>query len=276
VTLAYTLLFLWSCVGTVAADLPPSEAETPEPATEVAVESEEEAAMASVPTGAELLQASSLFDPTPVVSSHWDVVHFLGWSSDDARYAFAVQVPGQGGAECEGHTALYVVDAAKDAYVPGSRLEFAYERADVAECSSPDPRTALEAALPGALEEHGIDPGRQGRIVAVTGDEEGAALTVGLGLPLRLEVSPTQPDPPDVSVGTGFRAVLTDGDTELLLEAGTRYRPFIEAYHPRLVVVAPGGGHAALFTERIGWGFEGKAHSYMSNGFVLPEAWRLE
>jgi len=275
-TLAYTLVLLWSCAGTVAADLPPPETEAPEPATAVAVEAHAESAKASVPTGAELLQATPLFSPTSGVFGHWDVVHFLGWSADDARYAFAVQVPGQGGAECEGRTELYVVDAAKDAYVPGSRLEFTYERADVAECSSPDPRTALEAALPGALQEHGIDPGRQGRTVAVTGDGGGSPLSVRLGQPLRLELTPTQPDPPDVSVGTGFRAVLTDGDTKLLLEAGTRHRPFIEAYHPRLVVVAPGGANAALFTERIGWGFEGKAHSYMSNGFVLPEAWRLE
>lgn len=254
------------------APAPPEAPEAPEAEPTATAPPPEDGAAAPEPpppAGAFELQ------PEEEVQGVADRFVLWGWSADGARYAFSTYDPGPGGRDCEGTAELFVVDAGRDAYVKGARASFDFGPEVHAPCPEPHPFVAHDEALAPKLAEQGIVKGQVGTRLALTPSGEGrwsVALPGGRGsLAFAVTGEARRAEGPE---GNGYRAVLSRGKEELVIEAGTRKRDWIWDYSPQALFLSPDGQHALLVVQREGMGFEGSHITFMTNGFVLPEAMR--
>ena len=213
--------------------------------------------------------------PEQAVAKVADRFVLWGWSGDSERYAFSTYSPGQGGRACDDSVEFFVVDAGRDAFVKGAYAEHAYGPEGDEVCPEPHPHRAHDEALPARLAEHGIIEGQVGTRLALAPAGEGrwsVALPGGTG-ELAFWVT-GDARPAEGQEGNGYRAVLSLGGEQLVVEPGTRRRDWIWDYAPQALFLAPDGAHGLLVVERQGMGYEATHFTFMTNGFVLPEAMR--
>ncbi len=218
-------------------------------------------------------------------ASQRDDFTFWGWSADNTRYAFELHDHGPGATTCEGSYTLYVVDAARDAYVTGTPLVVEHKRKEDDVCDPPDLAAEIEKLRPAALAQHGIvvdnqrPPSLPRRVSTSTGREKHPAwiLTLGPGSQLRAELENRHGGRDKAGEpGGAYRLTLTrDGESPKVIEPGERRRPFVWHYDldGGLVFLAPDGRHLALFVATTRLSFEGDRHSLMSNAVALPSTW---
>lgn len=211
---------------------------------------------------------------------------FWGWSDDNQRYAFEVHDHGPGATLCEGSYTLFVVDAARDAFVAGTPLKVEHRtKGDEAPCDPPDLAAEMLRQVPPVLVANGINAGNQRppieptRIATTTGLEKHPAWQIELAPDVRLRAEievrhggREQAGEP----GGAYRLTLQrDGAEPLVVEKGERRRPFVWNYSldGGLAFLAPDGRRVAIFVATTQLSYEGDRHSWISNGVTLPPTW---
>ncbi|MCO4772309.1 MAG: hypothetical protein KDA24_19905 [Deltaproteobacteria bacterium] len=251
----------------------PTQEETPAPSAEAATDAASEPATEEAP---------------PVTAPVWslpreagtmaDTFTFLGWSTDNRRYAFQLNIEAQG-ASCSAKHEVFVVDAATDSFPEGGKLLVAHESPE----GGPDgcvPKTLepqLEEGRARMLEAHGITLGNHVGPSLITRREDGLFEAKHSGGSVAFTFIVRHPVTDDIygeagAKGAGYVLTLhSDGDTPKVVEDGKRRRPYVLNYSVlgAPFFVSPDGKHAALIVRRSLAAFEGTRTSYMSNGLAL-------
>ena len=213
-----------------------------------------------------------------------DELRFWGFSADGLRYAFETYDAGPGAVKCEGEASLFIVDAARDAFVDGLPLILKHKEPDAERCDPPDLRAELERHRDELFHRHAIIVGNQGPAIVprptVTTEGSGRSSTIALpsGTQLHAEITVIDGDREKVGErGAAYRLTLAaDGDpAPRVVESGERRRPWVWDYDldQGLAFIGPDGHHMALLLATARRSFEGDRHSYMSNGLRLDDAW---
>ena len=213
------------------------------------------------------------------VAAQVDALTFWGFSADGQRFAFETFYAGPGGARCEGEVDLFVVDVARDAYVPGGHVEIKHRDPEGEPCDPPDLRAAMEARRAGLLEAQGIVVGAFAPPAAPIpiGDDRVDIFLVDLARgrtgSLDIDVLDGGRERAHEGAGAGFKLTLTVGGRSIVVEPGARRRPYVWDYDPGrgLVFVSPDGRNAAFLTATIALSYEGDRTSFMANGVRLPD-----
>lgn len=213
------------------------------------------------------------------VAAQVDALTFWGFSADGQRFAFETFYAGPGGARCEGEVDLFIVDVARDAYVPGGHVELKHRDPEGEPCDPPDLRAAMDARRGALLEAHGIVVGAFVPPAAPIpiGDDRVDIFLVDLARGrsgfLDIDVLDGGRERAHEGAGAGFKLTLTVGERPIVVEPGARRRPYVWDYDPGrgLVFVSPDGRGAAFLTATIALSYEGDRTSFMANGVRLPD-----
>lgn len=254
---------------TTPADPPTAPPETPTSAPEPATVAPPEAAAADL-LGHPWVRAE------PVKGHGYvDGLSFLGWSRDGTRYAFEITEQPQG-AECSGGHSLFVVDASRDAFVPGGRVEVKHDSPEGGPdgCTPKDLGPILAHERTTLLAANDIVAGHlTAPRTLVTLGQSGLVEAGDLRFAFEVLHAPGQDIYGEAAQrGAAYKLVLhpTSGAPRTL-EAGTRRRPYVLHYaltgNP--LFVSPDGKHAAAVVSRVHTAFEGTRLTWMTNGFAL-------
>ena len=271
-----TLLLLSSCAP--PGDLAPAPAATPAPPVgTVAPPAVVEATPAPAPTPPQLEITAPLVSPLagPVPGGVADKLTFHGWSRDGARFAFELYDHGPGATACEGAFHLYVVDAARDDFMPGGHLEVGYAEPEPADgvCSPRDLAAAMAPQRAALLERYGIVSGLLGTRSTFQPDGD-RWLLQGPDGPLHLRFVVEHADREAVMGGApgASYALAWDGATQRVIEDGQRHRGGVWTYSldAGAAFFAPVGRNVAILVQKRQPSFEGDRLSWMANGAVRP------
>jgi hypothetical protein len=269
--LSLALLLVLAACAAPAAPPPPNPTPAPTPAPR------EPAEPAPAAPTASFFQAGD-------AAQQRDDLWFHGWSADGQRYAFETWYHGPGATRCEGVATLSVVDAARDVFVEGGRLELRHRDPEADVCDPPDLRAEMDRRRPDFLNKHlgGLPlapptPTRPIPQVSTRGVArvDRIELSGGRSLTSELEV---QHGGRDLAGEPGASYTLRlsgPSGPALVVEPGVRRRPFVWDYDlsSGLVFESPDGRHIALLLATTSLSYEGDRRSYHSNGVALPAGW---
>ena len=189
---------------------------------------------------------------------------FLGWSADDRYYAFELDRPSMGGADCDfGRIELEIVDASTDKWAKNARL--VVENKDQMNCTYGDAaaiRRAFDAAKLSKLRKYDIDIGH-------------------LLQPLKLEGNGPEYNFPLLNGETATVFFATDTTSEMYDKLGYKLawrapfkrtmergkkRDCMSGYKLNSIFRSPGGTHAAFVVEKFMCAYEGEERGFMTNG----------
>lgn len=206
-----------------------------------------------------------------------DALVFYGWSPDGNRFAYEVEVPGEGTA-CSGERRFRIIDAGTDRFVATETVEHPHKDRD--DCDPKDLARAIAPARAKHLAENGIEtahfvpplrpqPAGAGRYRVTWSDKQVSYF--------RFEERFVTDDiySEEAARGAGYRLVLeTPGSPDRVIEPGTRRRRRIIGYRlePSYVFPAPKGSAFGVFLIRLEAAFEGARWSWMVNGARRPKS----
>ncbi|MFT5686080.1 MAG: putative secreted protein [Myxococcota bacterium] len=200
-----------------------------------------------------------------------DGLSFWGWSADSTVFAFETYYPGSGGASCDEHATLHVVNADTDQYVtPPVTTRYPRVEADI--CTGPTPQEAIAMLRGDILKQFGISAANYQAPVVNTEKSADWVVEPASGPWFRLTTAVTGTSNPDEYIAdAGFKLQMYEvghAGMPKLIESGKRTRDGVFGYLPVMVFCAPDDEHVAIIVQTSRLDFEGPSYGFMSNGTV--------
>ena len=192
---------------------------------------------------------------------------FLGWSESGRYYAFEVERPSMGGADCDyGSIELEVIDASTDRWAKGTRLVVANE--DPMDCKYKNAsaiRAAFDAQKVAKLNKYKIKMGHllhPIKFEPTGGDYVFPLVNGGLAeISFSADTSTQQYDK------LGYRLAWKQPFSRQI-ERGKK-RDCMSGYRLNSVFRSPSGTHVAFVVEKFMCGYEGEERGFMTNGSAI-------